>query len=105
MLCLKVLLKNLVLFQLLVPDGDNLGVEGHLVHVLHVVVFFVQLLLSLGKETISALVLLNFDFCGWEFMGTIAVHLHHLGFASLGLGLLLMHLLLLNALMLSGILV
>lgn len=37
----------LVLLKLLVTDGDNLGVEGHLIHVLDIVMFFIKLLLSL----------------------------------------------------------
>lgn len=55
------LLELLVFLELLVANGDDLGVQSHLVHVLHVVVLLIKLLLSFGEEAFSSLVLLDFD--------------------------------------------
>lgn len=90
-------LKLLVLFELLVTYSNDLGVEGHLVHVLNVVVFFVELLLCLGEKTVGACVLLDFNLSGGHFLGSSLVHLLHSQLASLGSCLALSFLLLLDA--------
>ena len=97
-------LKGLVLRQLAVTNSYNLSVQSHLVHELHIVVFFVELLLGLSEETIGTLVLLDLNLGGRQFLGPLSVHLHHLLLAGFGKGLLLLLLLLLNAFLLSGIL-
>lgn len=51
----------LVLFKLLVSHSDHLGVQSHLVHMLHIVMLLIELLLSLREQTFSPLVLLNFN--------------------------------------------
>ena len=53
-----VLLEHLVLLQLLVPDGDDLGKHHFHVHVLHVVVLLVQLLLRSREHAVGSLNLL-----------------------------------------------
>jgi len=93
-----------VLCKLLVTHGYDLGVEGHLVHVLDIVVLFIELLLGLGKESFCPLVLFNFNLCRWQLRSTGAVHLHHLCFTSLGGSLLLSLLLLVNSPRLLGLL-
>lgn len=84
-----------VLFELFVSHSDNLGVEGHLVHVLHIVMLLVELLLSLGEQTLSPLVLLNFNLSRWQLRASSTVHLNHFLLASLRsrllLGFLLLH--------------
>ena len=90
-------LQLLVLLKLLVTHSDDLGVEGHLIHVLDVVVLLIKLGLGLGEQGFGALVLLNLDLRGRQLLGTVAVHALHLGLASLGSCLLLGLLLLSNA--------
>ena len=96
-----------VLFELLVPHSDDLGIQCHLVHVLHVVVLLIELRLGLGEETFGLLVLLNLDLSGWQLGASVAVHLYHLLLAGLSsgllLGLLLFHDLLLLLLLLIGL--
>ena len=55
------LLQLLVFLELFVTNGHDLGVQSHLVHVLDVVVFLIELLLGLSEETLSSLVGLDFD--------------------------------------------
>ena len=43
------LLKSLIFIELLVTDGDDLGVQNHLVHVLDIVHIIIECLLSFGK--------------------------------------------------------
>ena len=100
-----VTLEKLVLRELLVTNGYDLSVEGHLVHVLYVVVLFVHLLLSTGKESISAKILLNLILAKRKFVGTSTVHLHHFCLASFSLVLLLLLLLLIDGFHLSLFLV
>ncbi len=67
---------------------------------LHIVVFFVELLLGFGKESISTDSLFDLNLARWQFLGSLAVVVEHAGFASLGLGLLLRLLLFVDALLL-----
>ena len=100
-------LQMFVLFELLVPHSDDLGIQCHLVHVLHVVVLLIELGLGLGEETFGPLVLLDLNLSGWQLGASVAVHLYHLLFTGLGsgllLGLLLFHDLLLLLLLLVGL--
>jgi hypothetical protein len=47
---------------LLVTDGDDLGVQNHLVHVLDIVQIIIECLLSFGKESISLVFLTDCKF-------------------------------------------
>lgn len=94
----------LVLLKLLVTDGNDLGVESHLVHVLHIVMLLIKLHLSLGKQTFGTLILLDFDLGSRQFVRTAAVHRLHLGLASLGSSLLLRLLLFVDTFLRSGVL-
>ena len=84
----------LVFFELLVTHSNDFGVEGHLIHVLHIVMLFIELSLSLGKETLSPLIRFNLNLSRWKLRAPGTVRLHHLLFTSLGscllLGLLLL---------------
>ena len=71
---------------------------------LDVVVLLIELLLGLGKESFSSLVLLNLNLTSRKLRATVAVHLHHLSLASLGGSLLLALLLLTDRLHLFGLL-
>ena len=96
-------LEDFVLIKLLVTDGDNLGVEGHLIHVFDIVVLLVQLLLRVGEQTLGTLILLQLDLSCWQFRGTGLVHGLHARLAGLGLSLLLSLLLLIDAFPLRGV--
>jgi len=52
--------------------------------VLHVIMFFIQLLLCLGEETLAFRSFSGFNVGWWELTGTILVHLHHLLLAGSG---------------------
>ena len=67
---------------------------------LYIVVFFVELLLGFGKETICTDSLFDLNLTGWQFLRSLAIVIEHAGFASLSLGLLLCLLLLIDALLL-----
>lgn len=54
-----VTLEFLRLFKLLISDSNDLGIENHLVHVLDVVMLFIEFLLGLGKN--STILLLSGD--------------------------------------------
>lgn len=56
------LLKSLIFIELLVTDGDDLGVQNHLVHVLDIVHIIIECLLSFGKESISLVFLTDCKF-------------------------------------------
>lgn len=56
------LLKSLIFIELLVTDGDDLGVQNHLVHVLDIVQIIIDCLLSFGKESISLVFLTDCEF-------------------------------------------
>ena len=56
------LLKSLIFIELLVTDGDDLGVQNHLVHVLDIVHIIIECLLSFGKESISLVFLADCKF-------------------------------------------
>lgn len=96
-------LKLLILFKLLVSDSNDLGIESHLVHVLDIVMLFIQLLLGLGEKTLSSLVLLNLDLSRWQLRTPVTVHGDHLLLAGLGISLLLCLLLLLDLPLLLGL--
>ena len=68
---------------------------------LDIIVFFVELHLSLGEKAFSALVVLDLDLAWWKFGAPSPVHLLHLVLASLGRSLLLCFLLLLDPLLSS----
>ena len=59
----------------------------------------IELLLSVGKHSLSTLILLNLDFGGRKLLGTVTIHGLHLGLSGLCLGLLLSLLLLVDALL------
>ena len=50
-----VLLEFLRLFKLLISDSNDLGIENHLVHVLDVVMLFIEFLLGLRKNSVVLL--------------------------------------------------
>ena len=56
------LLKSLIFLELFVTDGDDLGVQNHLVHVLDIVHIIIECLLSFGKECISLVLLADGKF-------------------------------------------
>ena len=92
-------LELLVLIELLVTHSDNLGVKGHLIHVLDIVVLLIELMLGIGKQALCTFILLNLNLSGWKLLGTVTIHSLHLGLASLCLGLLLSLLLLVDTLL------
>lgn len=55
------LLKHFVFLQLFIANGDDFGVEDHLVHVFYVVDLLVHLLLSLRKQALLLLLALDFE--------------------------------------------
>mmetsp|Transcript_1964 Transcript_1964/g.2908 ORF Transcript_1964/g.2908 Transcript_1964/m.2908 type:complete len:345 (+) Transcript_1964:237-1271(+) len=74
-----------VLLDLLVADGDDLSVEHHLVHVLHVVHFAVQLLLGFRQQGLGLVLFSLLELSGFDFLSPLLVELLHLGFAGLRL--------------------
>lgn len=99
-------LKALVLLQLLITNGNDLRVEDHLVHVLHIVKVVIHFLLSAGQQSLILLGLHLRELTGSLSLGTSSIELLHLCLAGLRLGessrlLLLEKLLLLDQLVLS----
>ena len=86
-------LENLLLLELFVTDRDALGVQKHRVHLLHVILFFVERIFSLASDVLLLLARL---FCELvrHLVLAVAVHLYHLLLASLCCGELLLLLLL-----------
>jgi hypothetical protein len=68
---------------LLVSDGDDLGVENHLVHVFDIVEVFVELFLSFGEESFSLVFLSNLPLFWLDLRSSLLVHFEHLGLAGL----------------------
>jgi len=56
------LLKSLIFFELFVTDGNDLGVQNHLVHVLDIVHIIIECLLRFGKESVSLVLLADCKF-------------------------------------------
>ena len=95
------LLEALVFVKLLVADGDDLGVEDHLVHMLDVVEVVIELLLGFGEERLSLVLFGDLELRGLDLLVSLLVQFEHAGSAGLRLGhggslLLLTHLLFLN---------
>ena len=100
------LLKSFILLQLLVSDGHDLGVEDHLVHVFDIVEVLIKLLLSLGKESLCLLSLIDLPVGRLNFGGSLGIHFEHFGLSCLrlchsGLFLFLKKLLFLDSLLLG----
>ena len=87
------LLKSLVLLELLVSDCNDFRVEHHLVHMLDIVMFFIELLLSFRKQAVIIFLLFSLEFVRWQFLSSFFVHSHHSLFACLGISHLLVALL------------
>ena len=77
-------LQLLVFFELFVPDGHDFGVQGHLIHMFHIVMFLIKCCLGVGKQSFSALILLYFDLCQRQFASPSSIHLLHLLLARFG---------------------
>lgn len=75
-------LKALVLLQLLVANGNDLGVKHHFVHVLDIVVLLVNLLLCSLKQMLLEVLLSLLSLSGRHFVSPLSVHLEHF-FAAL----------------------
>ena len=107
LLLLKIfMLEALVLLQLLVTNCDDLGVEHHLVHVLHIVEVIVHLLLGAGQESLVLGIFRLLVVAGGLLSGTPGIELLHFSLAGLRLSessrlLLLKELLLLDHLILG----
>lgn len=70
-------LEALGLIELLVSDGHDLGVQHHLVHVLHIVVVLVEHLLGLGQEAVSLFLIDGLLLSGWHLVSTFLVKVKH----------------------------
>mmetsp|Transcript_22904 Transcript_22904/g.26270 ORF Transcript_22904/g.26270 Transcript_22904/m.26270 type:complete len:224 (-) Transcript_22904:105-776(-) len=70
-------LESLLLLELLIPDGDALRVEDHLVHRLNVVLLLVKDLLGHREHADLLLLILDFELVRREFVVALFVHLVH----------------------------
>ena len=76
-------LETLVFLLLLVSDGDNLAVEHHLVHVLHIIVLFIDHLLGLREKRLGFLGGLDVGRSRRNLGSALSVVLLHSGLARL----------------------
>lgn len=79
-------LEFLTFDELLVTDGDNFGVEDHLVHLLNVVLLFVHEGLGLGEKGLNTFHVFGLLLSRRKSRSTGSVVNLHIGFASMGAG-------------------
>lgn len=72
------LFEPFVFFKLLVPNGDDFGVEDHSVHGFYFVDLFVQLFLGLGQDAVTLEVVNLGHISHWFHFGSLAVQINHL---------------------------
>lgn len=80
------LLEALGLLELPVSDGDDLGVEHHLVHVLHVIVVLVEHLLGLGEESVGLFLVDDLLLGGGHLECALLIEVEHPLLSGLGGG-------------------
>lgn len=73
------LLETLILLKLLVSDGNDLGVEHHLVHVLDIVKVFIHAFLSLAQQRLRLILFFNLPLSWCNLLSSCGIHLHHFG--------------------------
>jgi len=77
-------LEFLTFDELLVTDGDNFGVEDHLVHLLNIVLLFVHESLGLGEKGLNTFHVFGLLLSRGESRSTGSVVNLHVGFTSVG---------------------
>ena len=76
------LLQSFVLLKLFVSNCHNFWIQNHLVHLFHIIHFFIKFFLSFWKKGLI-LWILNFLMVRWlHFLGSLSIHLLHFYFSG-----------------------